>query len=1076
MSSAARLSAEDLSHLAAGGSSLGERLAGDGLLLPDAPVSSEQLALVTEQVATRCGIWCELAASGDGERLGRRLAWSGWDEHMARQALAGVRLAKGSQLPDWVLLVKELSDEALGSEAGEAGKAGASEVPFAPLLQPLVAVARRRLAQRLDGTPAAEIFSAEAVAASELWLLRRLSELGLETLYAEFAAWPRRDYAAFVDEQLRQGLRGLLLGYPVLARLWATALMQWALAVAELLFRIEDGFSALSTAFPQLGLDALAGCVTGVELGLSAAHHGGRTVTLLTFRDGQLVYKPRSLAPEGLFAELLRRCNAGGRLLPMRAPQLLDRGDHGFVEFIAHEPCPDGEALLRYYRRGGQLLCLLYLLDGTDVEEASLVAHGEHPLPIDLETLLQPIPAFSASFSAAQQRAQQWLASSVLSTGLLPSWQGRHDRGGLSGGSSGVPHPATLATEVHHPNSDQMLVSEHERLTAPGRNRVQLGSLSGPPQSVRAPEHEHELLAGFAELFRFAMSERESLDSLLAHLPGLKTRLTLRDPQLYQALLRRSLGPALLRDGVDRSLFLESLAERYLDPAERPPDFPLLAAELAAVEQLDIPRFSQAADPQPARERLARLSEAELARQVELIQTALHAPADGRSPSGCPAIESGDWPSARSELASAAAAMAAEAGLEDAQAIAHLRLGATRIARELAQRAVHGDDGTATWHGVVAASAPRRYRHEPLPMDLASGQAGVALFLAAQAQQSGDPAIASLRQAASLHLRKWLADPGRGEKLGLGALTGLGSLLYALARTAQLSGDHALTEDALRVLSFFTPERIAADQALDLTAGAAGAILGLLALHEGTGEGLALDYAVRCGEHLLLRQVEGNSRRRAWPFFLGTAAGPGYGTPLTGFSHGAAGISFALARLYRATRNERFDNASLDGLTYERALQSAVGGNWPDLRPGAARRYACSWAHGAPGIGLSRLGMLAYADGDRHELERELEVALTASEREPWDGLDALDDGNFGRLELLLKAGLMLRQPPLVEQARQLARTLLARAERTGGFPLFPGHPPYLYSPCFFTGTAGIGYELLRLAAPGELPSVLLFE
>lgn len=1087
MSSAARLSAEDLRHLAASASSLGERLSGDGALLVDEAGAAESIA---ERVATRCSVWCELAAAGDSERLGRRLAWAGWDEHLARQALAGVRLAAppgDAALPDWVLLVQEFSDEALAVAGG--GEALAGGVPFAPLLSPLLAVARRRLASALGGSPAATVLTPEGAAEVEQALLLRLAELGLETFYAEFAALRAGGgreaearvgcYGAFITAQLAQGLRGLLLGYPVLARLLAVAVEQWVGATAELLFRIADSFPALGATFPvldpELG-EPLSGCVTGVELWLSAPHDEGRTVALLTFcGGGRLIYKPRSLALEAAFAALLRVCNDSGQMLPLAAPRVLDRGAYGFVQHIAHEACVDEEAVLRYYRRSGLLLCLLYLLDGTEVNDGSLIAHGEHPMLIDLATLLQPpLPEPQALWSQAQRRAQQQLSSSVLSTGLLP--QGRSERDGLAGGSGAAHH---LATVLRLANSDDMELAEQELVTAAGRNRVHLGSLSGPPQSVREPHHEHELLAGFAEMFRWLMQQRESLlsaDGALARFRGAKARFALRETRYYQSLLRRSLGPALLRDGVDRSLFLESLAEAYLDAAERPASFGLLGAELAAVERLDVPRFVQEADQQAVCERLARLSEEELARQVELIQTALCAMPSAAA-ANSPRIELADWPVARSELATVAAALAAEAGQAgELEELAHLRAGAARVAAELRARAVHGDDGTATWLGVAALPAPRRYQHQPLPMYLDSGVAGVALFLAAQAQQAPDgqgAASAALRQAASLHLRKWLRGPSSGAlPLGLGALTGCGSLLYALVRTAKLSGDSELLEDALAVLALLTPERIAADQALDLASGAAGAILGLLALHAATSEPLALEQAVRCGEHLLARQVEGNSRRRAWPFFTGTS----HSTPLTGFSHGAAGISYALERLYAVTRNDRFDNACLDGLTYERALQLPDSGHWPDLRPNAARRFACSWEHGAPGIGLSRLGMLGDSEGDRPELEREIDAALTANEQEPWDGVDQVASGNFGRLEFMLKAGLALRQSPLLDQARRLARALLARAERTGGFYLFPGHPPYLYSPGFFYGTAGIGYQLLRLAAPGELPSVLLFE
>lgn len=1122
MASTAQLSDAELRYLAASASSLRERLKSDGRFVPaeDSAGETEAAAASAALVLARLEGWRELAAAGDAARLGRRLAWAGWEEPRVRQALSGVRLAEGAELPAWVLLVREFSNAAQQAEGRRQVSApDPAAVPFAPLLQPLLSVAQRRLAIATAGSSAATILSAEAARAVEAALLRRLGELGFETLYAEFTALRaariaaegpsgrRGSYAAFITGQLADGLRGVLLGYPVLARLFATAVAQWVQASAELLFRIAESYQALLGSFPALGLSqppagALSppatGCVVGVEMALSDPHHDGRTVAVLTFAGGgRVVYKPKRLALEAAFTELLRFCNDRGKRLPLAAPRVLDRGDYGFVEFIAQEPCADEEAVRRYYQRSGMLLCLLYVLDGTDAHEDNLIAHGELPMPIDLETLLHHRARdLVAPWSLAQLQAQLQLASSVLSTGLLPVWKSerggriKYDGGGLSGGEGGTRYQAPVLLDR---NSDEMELGERELVTRAHKNRVYLGPRDGAVQSVREPGPKQALLLGFTEMFRFLLQERDALLSKAGPLSafcGVPTRFVFRATQVYSTVLERSLDPALLRDGVDRSLFLEVLASAYLQAAQRPAIFPLLDAELAALERLDVPHFvvptdsdalplpdgsvpayfQQASYPAVC-ERLAALCEKDLAAQMERMQTALYTLPSGEAPRG-PRLSPGDFPQAPCELEEKAA---------EAQAIWALRAGAARIARELGDRAVQGKDGTATWLGVTLVSDMQRYQHEPLPMYLGNGVAGVALFLAAQAKQAGDRALLALRQAASLHLRKWLRSAEaqaaiRDGSLELGALTGSGSLLYALVRTAELSGDAELYEDALAVLGALLPERIAQDRALDITAGAAGTLLGLLALYQATGNQVALGHAVRCGVHLIASQVEGQAGGGGWPFFTGGR----HFAPLTGFSHGAAGIAYALFRLHAVTGDDRFGRAARSGLAYERALEDPAGGNWPDLRPTAQERFACSWCHGAPGIGLSRLGMLACAgaweSSERPAFEREIEAALKTNGHEPWDGIDHVCCGNFGRLELLLQAGLRLERPALLTQARRLACALLARAERTSGFYLYPGHPPYLYNPGFFQGTAGIGYQLLRLAAPREFAAVLLFE
>ncbi|HAA33506.1 MAG TPA: hypothetical protein DCE56_44520 [Cyanobacteria bacterium UBA8553] len=105
-----------------------------------------------------------------------------------------------------------------------------------------------------------------------------------------------------------------------------------------------------------------------------------------------------------------------------------------------------------------------------------------------------------------------------------------------------------------------------------------------------------------------------------------------------------------------------------------------------------------------------------------------------------------------------------------------------------------------------------------------------------------------------------------------------------------------------------------------------------------------------------------------------------------------------------------------------------------------------------------------------------MEVALQTTQKYGLQGLDLLCCGIFGHIELLLVAAQKLSRPDLREMALQRATCVVARAEQTGGYQLFPNLPNYVFSPSFFQGTAGIGYELLRLAYPEILPSVLLLE
>ena len=84
--------------------------------------------------------------------------------------------------------------------------------------------------------------------------------------------------------------------------------------------------------------------------------------------------------------------------------------------------------------------------------------------------------------------------------------------------------------------------------------------------------------------------------------------------------------------------------------------------------------------------------------------------------------------------------------------------------------------------------------------------------------------------------------------------------------------------------------------------------------------------------------------------------------------------------------------------------------------------------------------------------------------------------GNSGRIELLAVAAERLDRGELLEEARLRAAEMLSAAGGPDGLCYSPFLPPGVYFPGFFTGAAGVGYELLRLERPDLLPSVLLWE
>ncbi len=1034
-----------------------------------------------------------LSPRSSPEHLRRLVDYEGLTLAEARALLGPVRLADGAALPAWA---QTLGRALAGYEAALDDERElfdpAAPVPFEEALLPFVLLLRERLEPAgLDDT------------ARRGWERRLLGTLGtwaVATLFAEFSSFrgptstfssvldraaglppPHEAYRRFIGELAAGGMARVVARYPVLGRVLGQITHRWIAVADDLLERLACDRPLLEAVFND---GRALGAVVAVVPALSDAHRGGQQVALVRFADGPaIVYKPRNLGMETAYGAFLEWLVEAGAPLAIKAPAVLERGPYGWVEYIEPRPCPDAAALTRYYERAGQLLCLAHVLCATDCHYENLIADGEQPMLIDAETLMHHrlVAEAGAAPGAAQERAADFVARSVLRTGLLPIWQAgadarfAHDVSGF-GAEAGAPTSVVVPHWIDV-NSDRMARTQKRSALGRRHNAPRLGDAVVP-----IDDHMESFLRGFRSLYEFMQKRRERLlaaDGPIAIFEGQTTRIVFRSTQVYGLILMAIQdNPSRMRDGADAGTTLDLLSRTYVTEPQRPVHWPLLAAEREALARLDVPVFEAPVDGRQlllengegvpgcivnasladVRDRVAGLCIEDLEAQVELATVALRSLGRPPEPSRRSALAGGDARPVDPEPAT----------LVDA---------AGRLADVLAARAIHGRDGSLTWVGPRYLPNSTRIEQASLRVGLWDGVAGVALFFAARSRVGDDRRSHELAVGAWQTVRTAIRRDGTVGSLGLGAGTGLGSLLYAAAEIGRLL-EIDVDEDVDLLLDGFDDEAIANDGTLDVMGGAAGAILGLLAADPIVPNGRARDLASRCGYRLIGASVATADGSRAWPCEYAE------GAQLTGFAHGAAGIAYALVRLSQATGDCAFKAAAEDGIGYERAVFDPNASNWPDLQLSGqdsnregGRRFQTAWCHGAPGIGLARLGGLAVLDTPA--IRADISIALETTQamlQELAAEPDHLCCGNTGRIELLASAGQRLDRPELTARARRLAAEMLNAAGGPDHLWYAAGLPRGVYFPGLFTGAAGVGYELLRLAYPESLPSVLLWE
>ena len=395
---------------------------------------------------------------------------------------------------------------------------------------------------------------------------------------------------------------------------------------------------------------------------------------------------------------------------------------------------------------------------------------------------------------------------------------------------------------------------------------------------------------------------------------------------------------------------------------------------------------------------------------------------------------------------------------------------AVSIGNSLVANAIINNDG-CNWIALEYMFNVNRYRLQALDDSLYEGRVGVSLFLAALAKLTGKSKFQEVALAALSALRQSLQKTKTTSRLiqsGLG-VAGCGGLIYSLVKISQFLQEPVLLESAQQAAKLITLEAIAGDQKLDIIAGAGGAILGLLSLYQETGKPAILDTAIACGDHLLSKRS--NTVPRAWKTITKI--------PLTGFSHGAAGNALALLRLYAVTADTAYLSAAQEGIAYERSVFDQSAKDWPDLRfleETNQISFMHAWCHGSVGIGLARLASLSILKTEENYADIEIALETTQNHSTPSRDRDNLCCGSLGRTELFVVASQKLGNPDWLKTARKQAAWVVERSKENGGYTFFFDFPNSLFNPSFFRGTAGVGYQLLRLASPELLPSVLIWE
>ena len=839
---------------------------------------------------------------------------------------------------------------------------------------------------------------------------------------------PEERFQSFIKIQFanKENALAFYSEYIVLARL---------LTIKSLYFvnNIKESYSSFLkdkvVLIDDMGID---GPLLSITPGLGDKHQKGNTVIEYKFLNKSVFYKPKNLGVASSYNQLIDWINGKNELLKMKTYNFLDRDSYSWEDKVVKKDCETEQEVENFYEKFGQLIAIMHCLRGGDFHLENIIASGENPIVIDLETLFQqPIPTTFPD--RAEVIAKLDTLESVINTLLLPNriYQDFNDTKGIDmSGLSGSEqeYPVPILAPLNH-NSDEMIFKQQEQLVLTSDN-YNLPVYEGKYVDFR--NYKHLIYRGFKKASEFFMVHREELinhPSLLKNFKTKPVRVILRPTQKYAQMLLESLHPDYLRDGLSRDQIFEnmwgySFVNKTVASHEVNEmlvgDVPIFFNLPESRDIFDgnnriIKDFFKTSSYDLVVNRLNELNDKEIQKQLSWIKVSLKDTSDESSYSYLNY-----------------SALVNETDLTNERLIKE----ASEIGYRILNDAYYSDDSSSiSWLGLVPGKN-NELGIDPLPVDFYDGLSGVALLYYQLHKATKDEVFKKAYE-------QLLHTLNQDEKIYNKVSPSIGSV-SVLQMVSKISETNEVIDELLYKHTNFVEENIHLIEENDFLTGFAGLVNTFLHLYDAKEDKRFLKVAISLGEKL-----------------IETLKGEGIDKVKGGMSHGASGISYALFKLYSFDKNDSFYHFAKICLEKDQQFFDNSKKAWIDEK----NRYTHQWCHGSTGIGLSRILVKDYIENEF--LFKEIDIAYNNILNQGYKTDDCLCHGNMGDIDFFLALDTEDSKKSSIKLIQQV---LLSKEENKDYY--IKNSTPGFEKIGLFTGLAGIAYQFLRVANP-EIPSVL---
>ncbi len=811
--------------------------------------------------------------------------------------------------------------------------------------------------------------------------------------------------------------------YATLCRLLTLKTSDFVDNIKEALIRLDSNLIDIEKEF---NIKIKSRVIQEIKCG-NGSQINGKSVLSFTFSDGsKIIYKPGDFSVFSKYIKFIEWFNENSNLLDIHVNKILDKGDYIFSNFVYHKSCTKESEVVNFYKRYGEIVSIMYFLCGSDLHLENIIASGEYPCIIDVETLIQSVNKLNFE-NKANMEAKKYIANSVFFSALLPFkvYGSDHinevDISALSGYEEVIPNKVTPFG-----NTDkEELQYEHENFLV---NKNNIPTLNG--KCVSYKDYTKYIIEAFRETCSFIMKSKDFLvsDGFIDIFKDTKVRNILRSSYHYGILLDCSYNPQFTSDFLKREKLMENL---WAYPYE---DKRVIKYEVKDMLFDYIPMFYSFCDSKNlltnsgvvindyfdesgldrVKNRINNITESEIEKQISYM-----------------IVSFGLYNDKIKENMQKRDLLKKAITIKKNNCYNHLEE-SLNIAEHIKNSVIYSKSKkSVTWVDIIL-NANNEWEVAPLESSAFQGLSGIAVYFF-QLYKTTEKYYSFYKKILKSSYKKAGLIDGKNAYFNSEY-----SLMYPLL----LEYNHTKDAEIIRKIDrmYNSALKKFKDNILD---NEINYIRGMSKLIE-----IILSYfdVLKDEKYLYLADLIGKN-------MLHLIETNGIEDIKSGMGFGASGISLLLFKLWSYLKISVYKDKAIMLINHDRKSI-----NFNDK----------SWATGSAGFGMSRLEINKYYSDElmQHEIKKCVNIAIECEELD-----DSLLNGNLGSIDFLINYYLENKDEYILKIVREKINHIISIKNAIGSYGIrsISGFETLN----IYTGISGVGYELLRSSNPDKIPSVL---